>query len=128
LTFVTGVNTRCEPFMPIDLYEEKNIPYVVNYLLGFEKTAVSGGFKIALKRIDTNMGENRFTEAQLIRAQESLKMQKGANLNELFHHNASLEVESAEEEQYDEEDSESEEEDEPEGLTLVHIGLISCRY
>lgn len=81
-----GITSRCDPFMPTDLYEEKNIPKVVNYLLGFEAAARKNGCKIALKRIDSSqVSSTRFTEAQLLRAQESLKMTKMDALSVLFH-------------------------------------------
>jgi hypothetical protein len=72
--------------MPIDLFEEKNIPKVVNYLLGFEAAARKSGFKIILKRLDASqVDSHRFTDAQLRRATESLKMTKLENLSALFH-------------------------------------------
>ena len=113
--------------MPIDLYEEKNIPKVVNFILGFESTARSHGFKIALKRLNSTGA--KFTEAQLLKAQESLKMNKG-DLSALFHQNAEEKEEKeetleeeVEEEQYMEEKEEISEE-ESEGNSMKILELI----
>ena len=84
--FFLGVHTRCDPFSPIDLFEEKNIPKVINYLLGFESAAQKKGCKILLRRLDASLvTDDRFTEDQLLRAQETLKITKSDSLNILFH-------------------------------------------
>ncbi len=82
--------------MPIDLFEEKNIPKVVNYLLGFEAAARKSGFSIQLKRLDDSFYKSdRFTAAQMSKAQEALKKTKMENLSVLFH-NKPKEVEEIE--------------------------------
>lgn len=51
LILLAVMHEPIDMFVPIDLYEEKNIPKVVKCLASFERVARKAGFKIVIKPI-----------------------------------------------------------------------------
>ena len=64
-----SVASEIDMFQPIDLFEEKNIPKVINCLVAFEGVARKAGFSIEMKKLESST----FSEAELQEAERMLQ-------------------------------------------------------